>query len=582
MMPLSLVDQSSCCPSCVQLHEQINILTSRIDDLSNLLFRELSDKCTQTITSQVTASTQTDTCNDNVSVALAESQTDEYLDNILFNVYSAAQHKISVDADGDTSFFPAAQLENTGYADHHDNIIIKNPDILPFMLHPDQPFKAFSLTDLDTSIKYSHTLVNRCIAYYGEHQYQYGDIVHPPNPITGNTYLAGICDQFRALFPELLFNSVLITKYRNGSDSLGYHSDNEPEISLDSFIATISLGENRLAKFRANSDGTDWSINLQHGDLFLMSRRSQDLYQHSIPQDYSKNPRISITLRHIIPDPPISTQEIIETLEGLSSIISQPDPLNGRGSLAAQPCLSDGYQAPCVEGYQGPSPTPPHQHQQSTISSTTHMSTKQHISTVYISSSMFRELDSFKLSSNTQSAAVIFYPGATAEQMLQRIQTDDSFKNINPEYVNRIFLLCGTNNVDRILRVPRHLQREILGPEFTQDNHQFAKTTEDIAKLTHFLHHWACSATISVINILPRATRARNQVINDLNLFIDDLCQRHTYLNTINTEVDRNLYSDAKGYRKHMYFNSNGLDNVHLNNLGIIRLGKHLKYLVHH
>ena len=84
------------------------------------------------------------------------------------------------------------------------------------------------------------------------------------------------------------------------SDCLGFHSDNEREIVTGTDIVTISLGESRVVKFKALSSSTDFpeqSLEVSHGDLFLMSRASQDIFQHSVVSDDSKQPRISITLR---------------------------------------------------------------------------------------------------------------------------------------------------------------------------------------------------------------------------------------------------------------------------------------------
>src|SRR5271167_781173 len=38
------------------------------------------------------------------------------------------------------------------------------------------------------------------------------------------------------------FNSVLLNFYRDGQDSIGYHSDAEPELGVNPLIASISLG----------------------------------------------------------------------------------------------------------------------------------------------------------------------------------------------------------------------------------------------------------------------------------------------------------------------------------------------------
>ena len=41
----------------------------------------------------------------------------------------------------------------------------------------------------------------------------------------------------------LRFNGVLVTLYRNGEDSVGWHSDDEAEFGPDPVIASVSLGQ---------------------------------------------------------------------------------------------------------------------------------------------------------------------------------------------------------------------------------------------------------------------------------------------------------------------------------------------------
>ena len=44
-------------------------------------------------------------------------------------------------------------------------------------------------------------------------------------PFSDNKYLVDILAKVTSLMPELKFNSVLITKFRDGTDNLSYHSD---------------------------------------------------------------------------------------------------------------------------------------------------------------------------------------------------------------------------------------------------------------------------------------------------------------------------------------------------------------------
>ena len=146
--------------------------------------------------------------------------------------------------------------------------------------------------------------------------------------------------------------------------------------------------------------------------------------------------------------------------------------------------------------------------------------------------------------------------------------------------MQQIYILCGTNNVDRILRVPKHRYRD-RDIELNIDRHELQKSYEEIWKLASFLHSWAKSATVNFINILPRESIARNTVINYLNSYIHYLTTKCDFMNFINTELDRSLFSTSDGFRKHRFFSVNGTDNVHLTIEGIVRLGKHLKYVAH-
>ena len=184
---------------------------------------------------------------------------------------------------------------------------------------------------------------------------------------------------------------------------------------------------------------------------------------------------------------------------------------------------------------------------------------------------MFRFLNGRKLSSSSQKAEVFFYRGANAEEMLSRFRHDSNLKNVDLCQVERFFILTGSNNVDDIM--------------YDDSGWQFHKATEDIRRMLLFLHHLAPQASINVINILPRHSLYRNSVINRLNEFLHSISAEYNYINLINTEYNnRCLFSTVDGYRREFYFRAPTKyipDNVHLNDKGVERLGKHLKYLAH-
>lgn len=98
------------------------------------------------------------------------------------------------------------------------------------------------------------------------------------------------------------FNSVLINLYRDGSDSVDWHSDDEPELGVNPVIASVSFGEPRLFQMRNKTDKTlKQSILLPHGSLLLMSGNTQANWMHKISKSARKmEPRINLTFRKIV------------------------------------------------------------------------------------------------------------------------------------------------------------------------------------------------------------------------------------------------------------------------------------------
>lgn len=101
------------------------------------------------------------------------------------------------------------------------------------------------------------------------------------------------------------FNSVLVNHYRDGSDSMGWHSDNEPELGPRPVIASLSLGGTRRFSFKARSGAADGlKIELHSGDLLLMAGATQQHWLHALPKTRKPVPgRLNLTFREIKFDP---------------------------------------------------------------------------------------------------------------------------------------------------------------------------------------------------------------------------------------------------------------------------------------
>ncbi len=99
------------------------------------------------------------------------------------------------------------------------------------------------------------------------------------------------------------FNSVLANLYRDGQDSNGWHSDNEPELGQNPAIASLSLGGERKfhLKHRTRKDLAPLHLTLPSGSLLLMTGETQHHWLHQVPKTKRPvPPRINLTFRRIV------------------------------------------------------------------------------------------------------------------------------------------------------------------------------------------------------------------------------------------------------------------------------------------
>ncbi len=140
----------------------------------------------------------------------------------------------------------------------------------------------------------------RLTAWYGDigKHYSYSGITMQPLPWT--TELLEIKRRIEPL-AGVTFNSVLLNYYRTGTDSMGWHSDDEPELGRNPVIGSVSFGAERVFHFRHRTLSTERvRIMLQHGSFLLMAGCTQHFWQHHLPKTAKPiGPRINLTFRVI-------------------------------------------------------------------------------------------------------------------------------------------------------------------------------------------------------------------------------------------------------------------------------------------
>lgn len=137
----------------------------------------------------------------------------------------------------------------------------------------------------------------RLTAWYGEPgaTYRYSGVSRP-----ARTWLPSI----RELAGQVAtavgwhFNYVLVNRYRDGTDMLGWHADDEADLGAAPVLAAISVGAERVFRIRPRGGGASTASVLGHGSLLVMWGNSQRDYKHCLPRTKrSVGERLSFTFR---------------------------------------------------------------------------------------------------------------------------------------------------------------------------------------------------------------------------------------------------------------------------------------------
>ena len=101
------------------------------------------------------------------------------------------------------------------------------------------------------------------------------------------------------------FNSVLLNYYRDHRDSVGFHSDDEPELGERPVIASLSLGAERTFilkhKKLKGMQETPCAFAPASGSLLLMRGDTQRCWRHGVPKENRPcGPRVNLTFRKIL------------------------------------------------------------------------------------------------------------------------------------------------------------------------------------------------------------------------------------------------------------------------------------------
>ncbi|MCF3630389.1 alpha-ketoglutarate-dependent dioxygenase AlkB [Thalassospiraceae bacterium LMO-SO8] len=142
----------------------------------------------------------------------------------------------------------------------------------------------------------------RLSAWYGDAAYAYSGLHLEPRPWP--PVLAGLRNRCEEI-AQTPFNSVLANLYRDGADSMDWHSDDEASLGPAPVIASVNLGAPRRFQLRRKDDKkTKIEISLGGGDVLVMGGRCQLQWQHRVPKTQAiVAPRVNLTFRNVVRAP---------------------------------------------------------------------------------------------------------------------------------------------------------------------------------------------------------------------------------------------------------------------------------------
>ena len=140
----------------------------------------------------------------------------------------------------------------------------------------------------------------RLSAWYGDPLavYRYSGATRHPLPWTTTL------DAIRAKSvsaTNLELNACLANLYRDGQDSMGWHSDDERELGDRPIVVSASFGAPRRFCLRHRTSKERFELTLGHGSLLVMEAGTQTDWKHAVPKTKKEiGSRVNLTFRRIV------------------------------------------------------------------------------------------------------------------------------------------------------------------------------------------------------------------------------------------------------------------------------------------
>ncbi len=139
----------------------------------------------------------------------------------------------------------------------------------------------------------------RLTAWYGDNDKPYSFSGISLSPKVWKEELISIKSKIESV-AKVDFNSVLLNLYRDGNDSISWHTDAEKELGVNPVIASVNFGATRKFQLRHIKTKAKLELELTAGSLLIMQGELQHFWQHQVPKTSQKiGERINLTFRVI-------------------------------------------------------------------------------------------------------------------------------------------------------------------------------------------------------------------------------------------------------------------------------------------
>jgi alkylated DNA repair dioxygenase AlkB len=192
--------------------------------------------------------------------------------------------------------------------DYNKTIKIDNGEYIYIPNFYDKKIADTYLKRLLSDIKWKQESMNmygkqipfpRLTSWYGDNDktYSFSGITLQPHPWSPG--LSKIKSDIESK-AKVIFNSVLLNRYRDGNDSISWHTDAEKELGKNPVIASVNFGAERKFQLKHIKTNEKIEIILKHGSLLVMLGELQHFWNHQIPKTKKLiGERINLTFRVI-------------------------------------------------------------------------------------------------------------------------------------------------------------------------------------------------------------------------------------------------------------------------------------------